>query len=96
MEKSGASDVPASRLYLNIPLAGKTLLGDPLWNHASVERADCQCARSTASRRWRQRCRDVPKVRWPRKQPGLGIVDGDDGGALRAALIVGCLRYRLT
>ena len=30
------------------------------------------------------------------KQPGLGIVDGDDGGALRAALIVGCLRYRLT
>ena len=33
-------------------------------------------------------------VRWPRKQPGLGIVDGDDGGALRAALVVGCLRYR--
>jgi hypothetical protein len=49
-----------------------------------------------ASRSWRQRCRDVRKVRWPRKQLGLGIVDGDDGGALRAALIVGCLRYRLT
>jgi hypothetical protein len=52
-------------------------------------------ARSSASRRWRQ-CRDVRKVRWLRKQLGLGIVDGDDGGALRAALIVGCLRYRLT
>jgi hypothetical protein len=38
MEKSGASDLPASRLYLNIPLAGKTLRGDPLWNHASAER----------------------------------------------------------
>jgi hypothetical protein len=32
--------------------------------------------------------RDVRKVRWPRKQLGLGIVDGDAGGALRAALIV--------
>ncbi|MGZ5261631.1 MAG: hypothetical protein ACXWC0_28775 [Burkholderiales bacterium] len=42
MEKSGASDVSASRLYLNIPLAGKTLRGDPLWNQASAERADCQ------------------------------------------------------
>ena len=27
-----------------------------------------------------------------RKQPGLGIVDGGDGGAFRAALAVGCLR----
>jgi hypothetical protein len=33
-------------------------------------------------------------VRWLRKQLGLGIVDGDDGGALRAALGVGCLRCR--
>src|ERR1035438_2588518 len=28
-------------------------------------------------------------VRWLRKQRGLGIVDGDDGGALRAALAEG-------
>jgi hypothetical protein len=53
MEKSGASDLPASRLYLNIPLAGKTLRGDPLWNHASAERADCprekQCFKTLAA-----------------------------------------------
>ena len=35
-------------------------------------------------------------LRWQRMQPAFGIVDGDDGGALRAALAVGCLRYRLT
>jgi hypothetical protein len=33
-------------------------------------------------------------VRWLRKQPGLEIVDGDDGGALRAVLGEVCLCCR--
>jgi hypothetical protein len=37
---------------------------------------------------------DGNALRWLRKQPGLGIVDGDDGGALRAVLAVECLRCR--